>query len=305
VNPTLIRIGEFQISSFGLFLLLAFGVSLLLLSRDARREGIDSNSVIDLALYVIIGGIVGARLAHVLVNLPNYVLEPAKILQIWQDGGLSFYGAVLGGLVVVRFGGRSIGLGRFGDLIAPAVAAGYAVAMIGAFLSGLFNGRETDLPWGVPRLGTLAHPTQIYLMIAAIAMYRVLRAVRAQRAYEGQVFLTFLFLHGFTRLVIEFFLDTEIARPALGPFTAAQILNALVAAFALWLMARHAKSSAAQAPELAVAVAGGPSAGGAGDAGLSAYGAALPEAPRSDSTPAVAAAESPDSRNPHDDAPAR
>jgi len=253
VNPTLIRIGQFQISSFGLFLLLAFAMGLYLLSRDARREGIEANAAVDLALYVIIGGIIGARLAHVLVNLPNYILEPMRILQIWQDGGLSFYGAILGGLIVVRLGGRSIGIGRFADLIAPAIAAGYAVAMIGALLSGLFNGRETDLPWGVPRLGTFVHPTQIYLLIAAVAMYFVLRPARAQRAYEGQVFLTFLFLHGFTRLVIEFFLDVEVAPPVLGPFTAAQMMNALVAALALWLMARRSKTAIPAEPSLAMA----------------------------------------------------
>lgn len=236
MHPTLLEIGGFRVSSFGLFLLLAFAVGIYNLTRNARREGLDPGQALDAGLYAIIGGILGARAAHVIVNFGQYAAEPARILQIWHDGGLVFYGALAGGLVVSVFAAKRWGAARFADLAAPALALGYAVAMIGALLAGLFNGRPIDLPWAVEIDGVLRHPTQIYLLLAAVGTYRVLSAVRQVGPRPGQLFLTFLFLHGFSRFVVEFFLDPQFAPAVAGPLTLAQVAHGTVAVLALLLL---------------------------------------------------------------------
>lgn len=236
MHPTLFEIAGFRVSSFGVFLLLAFAVGVYNLTRSARRDQLDPNQAMDLALFAIIAGILGARAAHVAVNYGQYAAEPARILQIWQDGGLVFYGALAGGLVVSWFATRRLGFGRFADLAAPAITVGYAVAMIGALLAGLFNGRETDVPWAVEIEGVLRHPTQVYLLLAALGTYRVLGAVRQTMPRAGQVFLTFLFCNGFSRFVVEFFLDPNVAPAVAGPFTLAQIAHGTVAVLALLLL---------------------------------------------------------------------
>src|SRR2546425_820503 len=97
MRPILFQIGPFPISSFGLFLLLAFVVSIALARRRAAPLGIDPSQMLDIALYMIIGGIVVGRLGYVVANMPTFAQEPVRIVTIWQDSGLVFYGAVLGG----------------------------------------------------------------------------------------------------------------------------------------------------------------------------------------------------------------
>src|SRR2546422_841658 len=158
MKPILFQIGPFPISSFGLFLLLAFVVSIALARRRAAPLGIDPSQMLDIALYMIIGGIVVGRLGYVVANLPTFAQEPVRIVTIWQDSGLVFYGAVLGGgaVAVLYARSRQIPLRRFLDVFAPPLAAGYAVAMIGALLHGLYLGRPTTVPWAAPAWWSLA-----------------------------------------------------------------------------------------------------------------------------------------------------
>src|SRR5207249_4902677 len=155
MRPILFQIGPFPISSFGLFLLLAFVVGIALARRRAAPLGIDPSQMLDIALYMIIGGIVVGRLGYMVANLPTFVQEPVRIVTIWQDSGLAFYGALLGGGAVAALYARSrqILLRRFLDVFAPPLAAGYAVAMIGALLHGLYLGRPTTVPWAVGIVG--------------------------------------------------------------------------------------------------------------------------------------------------------
>ncbi|HVH30545.1 MAG TPA: prolipoprotein diacylglyceryl transferase family protein, partial [bacterium] len=134
MRPVLFQIGPLPISSFGLFLLLAFAVGIVQVRRRAAALGINPDEMLDITLYTIIGGIVMGRLGYVATNLGIFSAEPLRILTIWQDSGLVFYGALIGGVLVIAWYARArqIPLLRFLDIFAPALAFGYAVAMIGA-----------------------------------------------------------------------------------------------------------------------------------------------------------------------------
>src|SRR5256712_6583297 len=125
MKPILFQIGPFRISSFGLFLLLAFVVTIVLARRRAAPLGIDPSQMLDIALYMIIGGIVVGRLGYVVANLPTFAQDPVRIVTIWHDSGLVFYGAVLGGGAVALLfpRPRPISLRRFPDVFAPPRAA--------------------------------------------------------------------------------------------------------------------------------------------------------------------------------------
>src|SRR5437016_13831498 len=97
MRPILFQIGPFPISSFGLFLLLAFVVSIALARRRAAPLGIDPSQMLDIALYMIIGGLVVGRLGYVVANLPTFVPDPVRHVTIWPDSGLAFYGPLLCG----------------------------------------------------------------------------------------------------------------------------------------------------------------------------------------------------------------
>src|SRR5712692_7309863 len=228
MRPILFQVGPFPISSFGLFLILAFLVGIVMVRRRAATLGINPDQMIDISLYMIIGGIVGGRLGYVVSNLGTFAQEPLRIITIWQDSGLVFYGALLGGALVAFWHARArqIPLLRFLDIFAPALALGYAVAMIGALLHGLFLGRPTTVPWAVQISFEQRHPTAVYLLFASLGTYIVLWAQERRTAAAGTLIFLWLLLHAVSRFVVEFFVDS----PAIvGPLTVAQAVNLLFA----------------------------------------------------------------------------
>lgn len=231
MKPILFHLGPFPISSFGVFLLLAFGIGMAMARRRAAPLGIAPSQMLDIALYMIIGGIVVGRLAYVAVNLQTFAQEPLRILTIWQDSGLVFFGALTGGagVAVLTARARQIPVRRFLDVFAPGLAAGYAVAMIGALLHGLFLGRPTTVPWAVQMVFEHRHPTPIYLLIASVGTYFVLRAQEQRTTRDGTLVFLWLVLHGVTRFAVEFFVESPAA---VGPLTLAQVTNFLAAAAA-------------------------------------------------------------------------
>jgi phosphatidylglycerol:prolipoprotein diacylglycerol transferase len=268
LKPVLFQVptpfGTFPVSSFGIFLLLAFIVAIVVTRARTSRLGWDPGEVVDLSLYAIIGGIVGARIGYVLVNLKDFVAVPARVLMIWVDAGLTFYGAVLGGALVAWAYGRQRGwrLGQIADAAAPGLALGYAIAMIGALLYGLNYGRPATVPWAVTLFGEPRHPTQLYLMVAAFAVFGILLAADRGAQGTGRLFWLFILLLAVARVGIEVFMDS--AR-IFGRLTLAQVVNLLVAALAaaMWLTRpRSVPAGDAAPPPANVEAIAPPDAGG-------------------------------------------
>lgn len=250
MRPILVEFGDcatrcIPISSFGLFLLLAFVAGITVARRRGRALGIDPSQMLDLSLYMIIGGIIVGRLGYAAINWPTFAGSPLSIFTIWKDSGLTFYGALLGGLIVagVFAHTRKIPLARLMDVFAPALALGYAVAMVGALLHGLYVGRASGVPWAVTMLLDRRHPTQIYLLLASLGTYQVLKAQERQAVMPGVLFYLWLLLFSLARVAVEFFVES----PAIfGPFTLAQIVNvaaAVVALIGLVVSARKAPAA--------------------------------------------------------------
>lgn len=210
MKPVLVQLGPFPVSSFGVFLLLAFVVGILVMRARTGRNGWDPGTVLDLSLYMIIGGVIGARIGYVLVNLKDFAGDPVRVVTIWRDAGLTFYGALAGGGLVAWVSGRKWrwSLGQIADAAAPAIALGYAIAMIGTLLYGLNYGRATALPWGVSLFGETRHPTQIYLMVASLIIFGILWAADRGLSGSGRLFWLFLFLYGLARIAIEQYMDS-------------------------------------------------------------------------------------------------
>lgn len=236
MKPVLFHLGPFPVSSFGVFLLVAFVTGILLLRARTARLGWDSGEVLDLSLYAIIGGVIGARLGYVLVNASDFRVDPTRVVTIWKDAGLTFYGALLGGAVVAWLYGRrrGWGLAQAADAAAPGLASGYAIAMIGTLLYGLNYGRPTTAPWAVPLFGEPRHPTQLYLMAASLVIFAVLLGAEKRPHAPGSLFWQFLFLYAVARDIIEVWMDSP---RVLGPLTIAQGANTIVALIAglVWL----------------------------------------------------------------------
>jgi phosphatidylglycerol:prolipoprotein diacylglycerol transferase len=249
VRPVLYDLFGIPISAFGIFLLLAFFVGISMARKEAKTGlGLDPNQVLDLSLYAIIAGIVTGRFGYILVNLEQFVSDPTKMLTIWRDGGLVFYGALVGGLWLARvFAQRwKVSFGGLVDAYAPGLIAGYGVAMIGALLHGLFAGKPTGVPWAVDLFLERRHPAQMYLLLACAAILGVLRAQRTQQLAPGTIFTLALFLQAVARLVVDFFVD---APAVVGPLTAGQVSSAAVMLITAVILVRLQRAAPAAVSE--------------------------------------------------------
>lgn len=155
MRQVLIRIptpwGDWPIFSFGVMLLVAFLSGTWLASRRAQREGIASEALWDIAIYTFFAGVVGARILHMVLfpqpgNLWQQVL---RFFKIWE-GGLVFYGSLVGGavgfllaygLIIRRLGLRTL---QIADIIAPSIGLGIFFGRIGCFLNGCCFGNVAD-----------------------------------------------------------------------------------------------------------------------------------------------------------------
>src|SRR3989344_8472746 len=94
---------ELPIPGYGGMLAIGFTLALILVVRQAKREGLDPEAFLDVAVYVILAALVGSRLFHVLIEKPSYYFQyPLEIFKIWK-GGYTFYGGMIPASLVLWY----------------------------------------------------------------------------------------------------------------------------------------------------------------------------------------------------------
>lgn len=260
-------LGGEPITSFGVFMLLAFLTGAYVLRAEMRRVGQDPDKAWDLVFMAVVGGIVGAKLYYVLLNFPRLLDDPRMIL---GRGGLVWYGGFLlaTALVVWEIRRQKLPLPQTADLCAPALALAYGVGRIGCFLVGDDWGLPTDSAFGVrfPR-GTPAssvtnieqqfgievdpalieqygqivpvHPTQLYEVVLTTLIFAFLWRIRRNDHAPGWLFMLWLALAGAERFLIEF-LRAKDDR-FFGVLTLAQVISLAVVAVGIAGVVRLAR----------------------------------------------------------------
>lgn len=204
--PVLFRIGSFEVTSFGAMLALAALAGVSVFARELRRSGLPA-STIDAALYGFFGGILGAKVIWAI----EHAATATFLSLLFSRGGLSWYGGLVGGMLV----GISILAVRRLPLIAvlaaatPAFALGHLLGRVGCFLVGDDYGVPSQLPWaiafpdGMPPTTVPVHPTQLYEAIGlGILCWLLLRWRRAGVADE-QILGRYFVIAGGLRFAVE------------------------------------------------------------------------------------------------------
>lgn len=205
VNPTLIHLGPLAVSWYGLALLAAVATGIWLTTREARRKGLAPGAVGEIAPWVVGGGLVGARLLHVIDRWEVYADHPMRILAI-QQGGLAIQGAILGGAIAGGLAAWRAGLPvrRFFDVAAPGLILAQAIGRLGCLVTGDAVGRPTDAPWGIvyrnpgamaPELGVAYQPVFLFEQIWDLGVFAALWFVRRRLKVDGQLFALYLGLY--------------------------------------------------------------------------------------------------------------
>jgi phosphatidylglycerol:prolipoprotein diacylglycerol transferase len=206
--PVIFQIGPLKIYSYGLALALAVLVCTSLLSRDAEKSGIKRDVIMDLAFWCVVGGILGARLFYIFLNLSFFIENPLEIPQI-QNGGLAWQGGFIGGffsgfIFVYR---RKLSFLQLLDLSAPYLALGQAIGRVGCFFNGCCVGQHAS--WGIYfpiHQGTFI-PTQLFEFFALVILFFFLKFYQNKPHVLGQVFVVYLMLASIVRFIIQFYRD--------------------------------------------------------------------------------------------------
>jgi phosphatidylglycerol:prolipoprotein diacylglycerol transferase len=203
--------------TYGLLLAIAFIAGLWVASREAKRQGLDAGRVTDMAIWVLIAGLIGAKVLLVLVDFHYYQRSPRELWSIFQSGGV-FYGGLIGGALVAWWYARRHGLAGWStaDALAPGVVLGQAIGRLGCFAAGCCWGKPTSLPWAVTftdvyasravgtPMDTPLHPSQLYESGAAFLIFAFLLWLLPRKSFDGQVTLAYVALYSAVRFGLEF-----------------------------------------------------------------------------------------------------
>lgn len=169
------------IHTYALCILAGIIAATILTSRRLTRRGAEPGIVLDVIIWAVPLGLVGARAWHVLTHPGDYFFEgadPWEVVRIW-NGGNAIFGSLIGGAVGAWIGCRIAGLRfwTFADALAPAILLAQVLGRLGNYFNHELFGQPTDLPWGLEieatnpafpvglEPGTLFHPTFLYEMI--------------------------------------------------------------------------------------------------------------------------------------------
>jgi phosphatidylglycerol:prolipoprotein diacylglycerol transferase len=251
--------GPYALHTYGVLLAAAFLVGLWVAHGQAKRAGLDANRITDMAVYVLIAGLIGAKLMLVVVDYDYYRKNPRELFSIFQSGRV-FYGGLMAGLVVAFFFARRYQLPGWAtaDVLAPGVVIGQCIGRLGCFAAGCCYGKTATVPWAVTfkdasnnvgtPVDTPLHPSQIYESLATLLIFAVLIWLAPRKKFNGQVALAYLALYSAARFGLEYYRG-DPGRGFVGPFSTSQAVAIALLTFAViaFVRLRHKRLPAAPA----------------------------------------------------------
>jgi prolipoprotein diacylglyceryl transferase len=213
-------LGPFRIHAYAICILIGIFLATAVTSRRLTKRGGEPGVVLDIILWAVPLGIVGARIFHVLTHPNDYFYDGANlwdVFAVWK-GGIAIFGALLGGAVGAYIGTRRAGIRfwSFADALAPGMLLAQAMGRLGNWFNHELFGLPTTLPWGLEispdnaaypvglPVGTLFHPTFLYEIVwnlVGVAVILILE--RKFRLRWGTAFGVYLIWYGVGRSVFE------------------------------------------------------------------------------------------------------
>lgn len=255
--PILFHYGYITLHTYGLLVATGFLAGIYVARHFARQFGLDAERIFNLAVYLALGAIVGAKVFLILQDWRYVMRDPGYVVSLGflQSAGI-FYGGVIGALLVMTLYVRRQKLGwlAVGDAVAPGVAIGHGIGRLGCFSAGCCWGKPTHLPWavtfhnayanastGVP-LGTPLQPTQIYEAAAEAVIFFLLWRMAQRRAFVGQLTAFYLLAYGVVRFLVDFVRAYEPQAMLFhGLLTDAQLTSLFMVALAIGIYATHSR----------------------------------------------------------------
>lgn len=222
-QPLLFSWGPLHIYWYGFFIVLGIAAALLVSFQIARRYQISREAIFDLCFWLIIWGLIGARIYDVLLFWPFYQNNLGQILKIWE-GGLAIHGAIIAGLITIYFfvKKRRLKFWLLTSLITPGLALAQAIGRWGNYFNQELFGLPTEKPWGIPietwrrplnySRQEYFQPSFLYESLGCLFIFIILVAAhyyfsqkkQFQERFSIWISLIYVILYSILRFFIEF-----------------------------------------------------------------------------------------------------
>jgi len=245
--PTLFSLGPLKIHTYGALIALGIFLALLYLSRQAKKQGLDYQKILDITIYLVLSGVLGARIFYVILEYKNFEADFIGIFKIWE-GGLVYYGGFLtafttGYFLIKKY---KLPVWKSLDLFAPAVPLAHTFGRMGCFFAGCCYGKPTSLPWAIifknpdslaqPVLNISMHPTQIYEASSNLIIFLFLNWFQNRKSFDGQIAWIYVILYSIMRFIVEFFRGDERGFVLNGLLSTSQLISLILIPSAIFMM---------------------------------------------------------------------
>ncbi|PKM59946.1 MAG: prolipoprotein diacylglyceryl transferase [Firmicutes bacterium HGW-Firmicutes-4] len=253
----IIHIFDYAIPTFGIMFLIGTGCGFLLAIPAAKKYQIATMDAMFFGLFGIIGGIIGAKLLYIIVDLPNLIASPETALIRLATGGAVFYGGLIGGIMGGYFYTHIYHLDaiHFFDIAVPCLALAQAFGRIGCFFNGCCYGIPYEGPGAVhypvgayPPSGIGLFPAQLSESAFLLVLTLLLMAVLWRSNTPGFTSGFYLVASGLFRFINEFFRADP--RGAIGFLSTSQFISLLIIGLGIlfmlkipqWVYEKHLKN---------------------------------------------------------------
>ena len=253
INPVIFHLGGFELRWYGLAIITGVITAALIAIREGGRKGIPADRIYTLTIWAVVGGVLGARLFHVIDRWSYYASNPSLILQ-FQQGGLAIWGAVAGGFIGAAIYSRvgHLSLARVVDVCTPGLLVAQIIGRIGCIINGDAYGGPTSLPWGfiytnpatlIPDYlrGVPTHPYPVYEMLWNGLVLLIIWRLRHSFKRDGLLFLSYLPFYALGRFFLTFVRQENVVLDGLQQ---AQIIALVVFAVSLILLVYYVRKPA-------------------------------------------------------------
>jgi phosphatidylglycerol:prolipoprotein diacylglycerol transferase len=227
MNGVAIEIGPFSIRWYAILINLGIIIAIFLSRYEAKRNNLNPDDLIDILIFALPAGIIGARLYYVAFNLSYYLNYPNEIFKIWH-GGLAIHGGLIFGIFVgyIYTKIKRIDFLSWVDVVAPGIAIAQSIGRWGNFINKEAYGYATNLPWAIYVDGAYRHPTFLYeslwnIGVAVLLLY----FLHKKYDYKGQIITSYAVMYSLGRFWIEGLRTDSLM---FGNFRVAQLISVLI-----------------------------------------------------------------------------